>query len=221
MIFIYLFVLPLIFQGIFLYLNIPLDNPQNIIIINTLIYLSMVIILLIIYRKSIFKEFKNYLKNWKKYFVIAFTTWIKAFLFMIISNSIIISLLQTIAQNEQANRQIITSFPIFSVLSMAILGPFLEEVLFRKSFKESFQKEKHFLIFTSLLFGIGHILISLDFSSIDAFINALPELLFIIPYGGMGYFLAKCYYETDNIFTSTTAHIIHNSLAVCISLLGV
>ncbi len=198
-----------------------LGNNLNAIYLNLIIYAAMVLLLLVIYRKTIFKEFRDYFKNFKRYFKIAFSSWAKAFLFMIITNSIIIMLAGNIANNEEANRSIIDIYPLFSFISMVLVGPFIEEMLFRKGFKDAFKNEQVFLLFTSFLFGFGHIIVSLDFTSFSSFLQCIPQLLFIIPYGGMGYFFGKAYYETDNIFTSTTTHMLHNTLAVCLSMIGV
>jgi len=200
--------------------SISLENKINYLIVNILIYASMILVLFFHYRKTLLKEWNEYRKNIWKYIKIAFSNWAKAFIFMILTNSVLITVLGNIAENEAANRSVIEIFPIFSILTMAILGPFIEEMLFRKGFKNAFKKKLLFLIFTSFIFGFGHVLISLDFSSIEAFINCLPKLLFIIPYSGMGYFFGKAYYETDNVFTSTTAHMFHNTFAVLISLLS-
>lgn len=216
----YFIIIPDIFAFICHICSIPLDNKRNYLIVNGFIYGCMLLVLIYTYQKSLKKEGKDFLKNPWKYIKITFKNWGKAFLFMIITNSILIGLLGNIAENEAANRSVIEVFPIFSIISMAFIGPFIEEMLFRKGFKKAFKKEKHFLIFTSLLFGFGHILISLDFSSLTNFINCLPNLLFLIPYSGMGYFFGKAYYETDNVFTSTTAHMFHNTFAVVISLIS-
>ena len=113
---------------------------------------------------------------------------------------------------------IIGNNQILSIITMVIIGPFIEEMLFRKGLKNGFKKKQQFLIISSLLFGLGHVLISLDLSSLDAFIACLPNLLYIIPYSGMGYLLAKSYYETYNIFTSTTTHTLHNAFVVTLVL---
>jgi len=214
----YLLVLPTTISGICQIASISLQNKTNYILVNGSIYFIMILLFLWIYKNTIFEELKNYFKNWKHCIKIALLNWLKALLFMMISNSIILSILGNIAKNEAANRVIIGNNPIFSIITMVIIGPFIEEMLFRKGLKNGFKKKQQFLIISSLLFGLGHVLISLDLSSIDAFIACLPTLLYIIPYSGMGYFLAKSYYETDNIFTSTTAHTLHNAFVVTLVL---
>ena len=65
-----------------------------------------------------------------------------------------------------------------------------------------------FAIVTGLLFGLAHIA---EYT--------LLELLFIIPYGALGFFFAKAIYETDNIYTGYIAHLFHNSLCILLIIL--
>ena len=139
-----------------------------------------------------------------------------AFAFMIFTNLLVVSLAGGIATNEEANRSMISVMPVFSVISMAIVGPFIEEVLFRKGFRKAFKNDKAFMIFTALLFGGAHLLSAINLGT--AATNP-AQLLYIIPYSGLGYFFAKSYVETDTIFTSVVTHILHNSLSVFLILL--
>ncbi len=170
----------------------------------------------IVFRDSIFKEAKLYAKNFKKDFGIGIRNWLAAFAFMIFTNLLIVSLAGGIATNEEANRSMISVMPVFSVISMAIVGPFIEEVLFRKGFRKAFKNDKAFMIFTALLFGGAHLLSAINLGT--AATNP-AQLLYIIPYSGLGYFFAKSYVETDTIFTSVVTHILHNSLSVFLILL--
>ena len=127
---------------------------------------------------------------------------------MIISNIIITTFTNDISVNEAANRELLMTYPISNIISMVIIGPFIEEITFRLSFKNAFYKWYTFAIVTSILFGLVHIA---EFK--------LLEFLFIIPYGALGFFFAKAMYETDNVFTSYIAHMIHNAICVVIILL--
>jgi len=205
----------------FLYgLAFDLTNSTHQIIATMLSYILNLIFLIFYYRKSLKEEGKKFIKNLKENLKLALFTWLKALAFMMLTNLIIISIAQDIAGNEATNRTIISMYPIFSIITMIGLGPFMEELLFRKGFKEAFKSEKTFCYFTAFLFGLAHISGILDFSSFDAFVKTIPQLLFIIPYGGIGYFFAKAYCESNTIFTSTTTHMIHNTFAVLVSMIG-
>ncbi len=196
------------------------DDSKFITLISIIVYIVDVIIIFIIYRKSIFKEWQNFLENFKNYFKIAFKNWGKGFLLMILLNFLIISLVGSLASNEAQNRELLSEYPVFSFIAMVFLGPILEEVAFRKGFKEAFKNKKLFLLFTAFLFGAAHVINELDYSSWQALLNSSKELLFILPYATLGYFFGKAYYETDCIFTSITAHMFHNGLSVVLILLA-
>lgn len=217
----YMVLIPEIIVLVFQSFNLDLRDPSINLLANVLVYVLMFLVLLFVYRKTIFKEFIDFFKNFKKYGKVSVSYWIKGLVFMLLTNSIVIIITGGIAANEAGNRASIMTFPIFSILSMTILGPFLEEMLFRKGFKHAFKKETTFLIVTSLLFGSAHLLASFAGMSFNEMLQNWTQILFIIPYGGFGYFFGKAYLETDNIFTSVLSHMCHNTLSVLIVLLGV
>ena len=216
----YLVIVPEIISLIIAPFIKDLNDSKFITLINLIVYIVDVIIVLIIYRKSIFKEWHKFLKNFKSYFKIAIKNWGKGFLLMVLFNILIISIVGSLASNETQNREILSQFPIFSIIAMVFLGPILEEVAFRKGFKEAFKKKELFLIFTAILFGTVHVINELDYSSWQALLSSSKELLFILPYATLGYFFGKAYYETDCIFTSIMAHMFHNGLSVALILLA-
>ena len=185
-----------------------IDNPNKTIaeIAQIGVYLFMFIGLSIPYYKRLIKDFKSFKKSNLK---IAFRNWLGGLIIMIISNTIIISIIGNIATNESLNRNILSDYPVSSIISMTILGPILEEITFRLSFKNAFNKWYTFAIFTGIIFGLVHVLPTLTLET-----TTLKEFLFIIPYGSLGFFFAKAFYETDNIFTSIIMHITHNTLSI-------
>ena len=86
---------------------------------------------------------------------------------------------------------------------MILIGPLIEEITFRASFKNAFNKWYTFATFTAILFGLAHI------AKFE-----LLEFLYVIPYGALGFFFAKAMYETDNIFSSYLIHFLHNLMCV-------
>jgi len=168
-------------------------------------YLIMLIGLGIIYHKRLIKDAKNFKKE---YVNVALKNWIMGLGIMMISNIIISMFVHNIAANESANRELLNSYPISNILTMILIGPMIEEITFRASFKKAFKKWYTFALTTGLIFGLAHI----------AEFNLL-EFLFIIPYGALGFFFAKAFYETDNIYTSFIAHMIHNAICVMMIIL--
>ena len=184
---------------------------DNIVIATLFQILTYVILLLVIgaiYHKRLIRDFKNFKKE---YVGVALKNWIIGLGAMFIANIIISSIAGGIASNEEANRTLLGNYPISSFISMVFLGPLIEELTFRASFKSAFSKWYTFAIVTALLFGSAHI--SSFISTKDFY-----ELLYLIPYSTLGFFFAKAFYETDNIYTSYLAHMFHNGMCVILLL---
>ncbi len=216
----YLVLVPTFVTIIFKIFIKDINNLSMAILVNLISYFIDIVIIYLIYHKSLKEEWKRFIKNFKAYAKIALQNWAKGFLAMFLFNFLIILVYHNMAANEESNRQLLEQLPIFSLISMIFLGPFFEEITFRKGFKKAFDNPKTFLIVTSLLFGGAHLITSFDLHSFDAFVKSLPQLLYIFSYGSLGYFFGKAYYETDCIFTSILAHVLHNGLTVFILLLS-
>lgn len=165
-------------------------------------YTLMLIVIGLIYHKRLINDFKNFKKENLN---IALKNWLIGLGVMMITNIIITMFVHDIATNESLNRELLMKYPLSNIITMIFIGPLLEEITFRASFKEAFSKWYTFAITTGLLFGLAHIAKW-----------ELLEFLFVIPYGALGFFFAKAFYETDNIYTSFIAHMIHNALAICL-----
>ncbi len=181
------------------------DNLVIATISQLAIYIIMLIVMVIIYRERLKEDFQNFDK---KYVEVALRNWIIGFACMIVFNTIINSFIHRMPVNESLNRDLLRNYPISNILAITLMGPIIEEITFRLSFKKAFSKWYTFALTTAFFFGLAHIA---DFN--------LTELIFIIPYGALGFFMAKAFYETDNILTSMIMHIMHNTLAMAIILI--
>lgn len=185
---------------------------DNIFVASLFQVLTYVILLLVIgaiYHKRLIRDFKKFKKE---YVGTALKNWIIGLGAMFIANIIISSIAGGIASNEEANRTLLGNYPVSSFISMVFLGPLVEEITFRASFKSAFSKWYTFALVTALLFGSAHI---------SSFITTKDflELLYLIPYSTLGFFFAKAFYETDNIYTSYLAHMFHNGMCVILLLI--
>lgn len=171
------------------------------------IYLFCILLLGLIF----FKPLKRDIKNFKKeYIKIGFKNWAKGLLLMIISNIYIIYFTKVMAGNEAANRSALASSPLINCIIMVIIAPLLEEIVFRLNIKEKIKNKWIGCTLSALLFGSLHLIAA----------NSAAEMLYIIPYGSLGFFLAKSVYETDNIYSSVICHMTHNALAILIIFIG-
>lgn len=172
-----------------------------------LIYILMLLIISLCFSKTLIEHILTFKKENIK---IAIKNWAIGFGCMIISNLYLTYFIGNIASNEASNRTLLMSNPIVSFLIMVIIAPLIEEIVFRLNLKKIVKNKYVFCIISALLFGGMHL-----FGAVS-----LKELLYIIPYGSLGFFFAKAYYETDNIYTSVIAHMFHNGLSVLVILLG-
>ena len=195
---------------LFSYLFRDLAYHDNVMIATIFQILSYVIILLILgllYHKRLIHDFKNFKKE---YIGDALKNWIIGIGAMFIANMMISNFVgSSVSVNENINRNLISLYPISSVVSMVILGPLVEELTFRAGFKKAFSKWYTFSIVTGLIFATAHV--QTVFVTKDWL-----ELLYLLPYSTLGFFFGKAFYETDNIYTSTLAHMFHNGLCVLI-----
>lgn len=182
----------------------------------------VLLILIIIFNKRITKDWKDFKKNYKKYLKQGLICWFIGFIIMFMSNIIINMIIVDggMAANESANREVLNQFPIYSILAMCIMAPVCEELLFRASFKNGFSKAITFCLFTGILFAGMHVATGIESWSISYLIKNWQQLLYFIPYSSVGIAFGYVFYKTDNIFSSISMHMFHNSLSVAFILLA-
>lgn len=143
------------------------------------------------------KNHQNYFKNYLKY-------WFLALGIMMISNAII-TLLEpgSIANNEEAIREMFDTTPIYTFISAVILAPLLEELVFRKSFRYMFSNDTLFILASGFVFGAFHVVGSFE---------TWFDLIYIIPYSVPGLVFAYTLVKSKNIFVPMSLHFIHNGV---------
>ena len=201
--------------------NINNLSPGMKILYSFVCDLGYMIIIFLIYKDKIIKEFKEYFNNFKDNFKSSLRCYIVGFMIMVISNSLInIFFAGASANNEETVRILIQAYPLYMIFSVAIYAPLVEETIFRRTFKDIFKpfdNSKYikylYVGLSGLIFGAMHIL-GQSSSSID--------YLYVIPYASLGCAFAWLYYKTDNLFSTIILHSLHNLVAVILFLgLGV
>ena len=169
------------------------------------------VVILVLFRKSLLKEFLTYKKHFKSNFKVGLKAWATGIAIMIGSN-IVINLFVfngSVAGNEEAIRELLKIYPVYVFLASVIFAPIAEEITFRKLLKESVKTKWLFIITSGFAFGFLHALTD---------ISNLLNFLYIIPYGVLGCAFAYMNYETDSVFTSITFHFLHNFLTMMLLL---
>ncbi len=147
------------------------------------------------------KDFKKDFQNFKKdYFKDIFLYWLCGYIFVIVTNNFLYSIFNTISENEELNRTALSDFGLTAILTMAIIGPITEELIFRLGIRKSFSNKYLYIGISAFLFGYLHVIGN--------------DIIFIIPYAGLGAAFAYAHYKTNNIYVPIIMHIFHNSLTL-------
>ncbi len=194
-----------------LFYNILIKNN---LVVNNILYIIMELILMAILafmnRKKLQEDYSDFNENYKKYLKYGFKLWAAGLVIMMISNGLIASIIGSLANNEEMNRQMILEYPVYMIISTMIFAPFIEELTFRGNFKDAFKNKNAFIFFTALVFAGVHVLNG---------ISSPLELLYFIPYGALSIAFGKTYMETNNIYTTMVIHSFHNSLSIIMLIL--
>lgn len=167
-------------------------------------YLISCIILFLINRQKLVKDFKT-LKNDYHGKIINIITFTFIFIIlMLISNYILYILSNNLASNEIEARKLFFSSPILMGLSIGFLAPIFEELVSRYPYRDIKVNPKLKMIFYSTLFAVLHI----------SNINNIFDFLYIIPYLFLSLAFSYSFYKTNNIYGSILVHIINNSVTL-------
>ena len=186
------------------------EKIHNIYLQNTILIggeLLLLLIFYLIFRKQINNSFKELKGNKKRIIKYVIIIWIIGLTLMVASNTLLSKFIKDMAENEAANRELLDKYMIYAIPSMVIIGPFIEEILFRLSIKNIINNKILFIIISSLLFGFAHVIGTTGL-----------QLLYVIPYAILGATFAYIYQKDNNIFASFTAHFIHNLACILIIL---
>lgn len=185
---------------------LKIDSATNQLILSFSIEIIYIIILFLLYRKDLIREFKVFNSN-KKYIIDkCFNIWFYGFLAMCISNIIINAIIGNPPVNETSIRSLLKDYPIYVCFSTVIIAPIIEEFVFRKSFRNVLSNNLVYMIVTSLFFASLHITTSIDISPL--------YYLYLIPYASLGISFSYMNIKTDTIYSSIIFHIFHNILTM-------
>lgn len=172
----------------------------------------LLIVLFLIFRKELIKEFKIFKNKFLDNIDTGIKYWLVGLATMMISNMIINFVLNLgQAANEQAVQEMISYSPWIMLINAGLIAPIIEEIIFRKCFKNAFPNKYLFIILSGLVFGSMHVIGN---------ITSPLDWLYVIPYGSLGAAFAIMYQKTDTVYTSTAMHIFHNTALILLSILA-
>lgn len=172
-----------------------------------LVYGIQAIILGYLLRKDIKRDFGTFKGNFKTYMKYIFPK-LGIFFLVYIVISVPIAL---IAGQISTNQAQLNELPFAFTAIMAILfAPIFEELMFRGLLRKAIPHDTIFMITSALIFGAAHMLYAEE---------NLIMYIYIIPYTLLGYFLARTYAKTNNIFANITVHFLWNTFAMILNML--
>jgi uncharacterized protein len=182
-------------------------------LINFLIYLLLTPILIYMLKVDIIDDFKEF----KVDKVQAFNQVIIAYFFLIVGNVLsnylstfiggLLGIEPSISVNQQTIESALRSNGIvLMILSAVILGPIVEELIFRKAIFGLIRKNSVALVVSSLVFGLIHLLNEQTFG--ELIVNGLSYFI-------MGLVFGYIYIRNNrNIIVPTIVHIVANLISV-------
>ena len=191
--------------------NLKIKNLQVCTIIGDLIY---ILLIYLVYKKDLDSEAKIYFSDFKNKFKYGFKIYILGYFGMIFFNLFITLFLKDISQNESQVRELLYSNAVTTMISISILAPLLEELIFRKTIGTIIKNKWIYVIISGLLFGGAHILTNIMNNSF-----AITDLLYVLPYGCLGGAFALMDYNTKTTFTSIVFHALHNTFTAILLLI--
>lgn len=181
-------------------------NPLITVLILIGVYIIQITVTFLSMKEYLKRDFIAFKKNFKTYLAyIAPKLGIFALVYLVVAIALML-----VVGEISTNQQELNSMPIAVTAVLAIgIAPFLEEVTFRGLLKKILGNNKLYLIVSSIIFGLLHVMFAEE-----NWIN----YLYIIPYAMLGFLFAKIYSKTDNIFTNMFMHCAWNTMAVVLML---
>ena len=115
---------------IFLKMFIKDENVSDIIA-----NLLFILLLYLMYYKDLNKEFKTFKDNFKSNVKVAFKYYVLGMMGMVFFNLIIVTLLNDISSNETQVRDMLFNNTIYTLLTIAIIAPLSEEIIFSEAIR--------------------------------------------------------------------------------------
>lgn len=200
-----------IFSGLFNRILKPFIGNE--IIRNVLSDVLFCATLFMFYYRDLKYEFKLYFSKFGSNFVDSLKYYFAGFGGMVFFNIIIIILLGQTSANETGVRELLFSKPFTTMISISLIAPFSEELIFRKSLQPLIKNKWIYAIICGLLFGLAHLLVNFMSGSF-----VLTDLIYVLPYACLGGSFALMDRENNTVFSSIVIHAMHNTLTALLLL---
>lgn len=183
--------------------------------LNFVIDLTTALVAVIILRKFIRRQWKDFMNN--KFSIVVAGCFLGFFLNICanaVGNSIVkIFVDQSQSVNQQQVESLAKSIPALMFIVTGFLAPIGEELIFRGVIFTGLRKYNRVLAYvvSAFLFGFIHVMNSV-------FAGNIGEMIQMIPYVCSGIVFAYIYESTDNIWSSILTHMTNNIFAMLVLL---
>ncbi len=178
--------------------------------LDPIFYGSFFLLMVIVFRKALWKDIKDFVRNFDKYLdrvvIFGFITLVLMVASAIYLDSVGIG----DSTNQQAIDEAIIQYGVLHIITIAVIGPVVEEIFYRgilfgflKGRGKSIIRSIAAILLSSMIFSFSHTSI-IDFSVTDMLAN-IPILM-------LGLTVTTLYWRTDNIFCPIIVHIVINTI---------
>lgn len=174
------------------------------------VYLLTLVVSITLVKDWLILQWESRIKDnfWKT----ILTQFILLFTFNILIN-IVFSTVLGITSNSGNQDIVIESMlanPILNSFATIIFAPIVEEIVFRGAlydFIKKYMSKRNAVIVSCILFGSIHVIPVMMMS------GDISELIYLIPYSGMAYFMIRAYDKTASIWGAIGVHMLNNTVA--------
>lgn len=125
----------------------------------------LILLLILLFYKDLKRDFIKLKKMKKEKLLITLDTcfryWLIGLVIMIVSNFLINKLGISSSTNDVNVRNMLDASPILAGISVILLSPFIEEIVFRMSFKDIIKNKWLFIMISGCIFGGLHVVSSI------------------------------------------------------------
>lgn len=177
----------------------------NSLVSSTIARLLTIVLIFSYYYKDLKKEFKELKNKIGSKIGTAFKYYGIGIAIMLVSNFILLILFKSIASNETEVRELLRANPIIMMFTISVIAPLSEELAFRKSLSPLFKNKWLFALVSGMLFGLAHLAVEFTVPGFK-----ISRLLYVIPYGSLGFSFALMNRDNNSTFSSIIIHGLHN-----------
>mgnify|MGYP003291589608 FL=1 len=178
--------------------------------IDPIFYGSFFLLMVIVFRKALWKDIKDFVINFEKYLDRVVIFGFIALVLMVASAIYLDSVGIGDSSNQQALDEAVIRYGALHIITIAVIGPIVEEIFYRGIFfgflkgrGKSIVRSIAAILLSSMIFAFSHTSI-IDF--------CVTDLLANIPVFMLGLVATTLYWRTDNLICPVIVHIIINTI---------